>query len=170
MESETTEINYWQRARINLNLAKSRQLRVHAEKRRLGRCRFMHMPRRRRLRDWDKITSGSTRSAYLAHEHPPPHPPSPSSGENHHFHSQTTPTERSYPSLSIVAVRPRPRLHRRHTHLVVVCIFEPITRGRVLDYTLPLGPRHVRVCTLWAADKSSVLMCAPKRISVHVRV
>jgi len=106
MENETTEINYWQRTRINLNLAKSRQLlRVHAEERRLGRCRFMHMPRRRRLRDWDKITSGCTRCSPIAYRHR--HPLLRSSSENHHFYSQTTPTE-IYPSLSVVCVRSRP--------------------------------------------------------------
>lgn len=138
MESETTEINYWQRSRINLNLAKSRQLRVHAEKRRLGRCRFMHMPRRRRLRDWDKITSGSTRSSFLAHKHPPHLRPVKITTSTHRP-PRLRPTH-PYPSLLFALTH---RLYHRH-----------IRRGRVYirtDYMrtrprlLPLGPRGLHV-------------------------
>lgn len=140
MESETTEINYWQRARINLNLAKSRQLRVHAEKRPLGRCRFMHMPRRRRFRDWDKITSGCTRSSFVAHKHPLTtiQSKSPLPFTNHpdwdlpiliHCHCSPPP--------------PSPRLHRRHKHRGRVYIRTDYMRKR--PRLLPLRPSRMRV-------------------------
>lgn len=156
MENETTEINYWQRARINLNLAKSRQLlRVHAEERRLGRCRFMHMPRRRRLRDWDKITSGCTRCNPIAYKHR--HPLLRPSSGNHHFYSQTTPTE-TYPSLSVVCSISCPAACTIVTQTSRSCVYIRTDYMRTRPYTT-LSPRCVRV---YAADKSSVLMCARK--------
>jgi len=156
MENETTEINYWQRARINLNLAKSRQLlRVHAEERRLGRCRFMHMPRRRRLHDWDKITSGCTRCSPHSLQTPSLTPPpvqwkSPLLFTNHPY--------RDLPLLirCLCSISSR-RLHHRHTNIAAMCIYS--NRLHADSSYTTLSPRRVRV---YAADKSSVLMCARK--------
>lgn len=116
----------------------------------------MHMPRRRRLRDWDKITSGCTRCSPIAYKHRHPLLPPPPTSENHHFYSQTTPTE-TYPSLSVVSVRSRPAACTIVTNIAVVCIYS--NRLHADAFCTTLSPRCVRV---YAADKSSVLMCARK--------
>jgi hypothetical protein len=139
MENETTEINYWQRARINLNLAKSRQLRVHAVKRRLGRCRFMHMPRRRRLRDWDKITSGCTRSSPIAYKHRRPLLPRPLEiTTSIHKPPRPKPTP-PHPSPLFDLAPPAPSSQ----NIAVVCIYSNRLHA---DASYTASPLPARVC------------------------